>query len=301
MIPLVALAVAGCGGASGRPAAEADRASGEPVSLAVRLEPGAVYEGDLELVQVLPAGQRVQTMVRVRTRVLDARGSTFQVEEQYGALRVHMNGERFDPAPEMAGMDDVRIRYALDPRGQRTGDVEALGVTEENAAFAQQLVASAGAEGVPLPAAPVRVGERWSASRALAMPTDVGMLEGVLHEHHRLGRIERDGDEAWAVILISGSVSFEPLEADEMRIGGDGVLEGERRLLLADGFTTRGHSELTITFRGEAGSPRRAFQMQQRTGTRMDIVRVGAGEASELDGTEGPANDGPDAPAPAGD
>jgi hypothetical protein len=271
----------GCGGgagASGGSAAVPQGPRGEPVRIVVRLEPGAVYQGQLAVVQVLPTGHTVETDVSVRTRVLGAEDGTFQLEDRFGDLRVRMNDEPFEPAPEMDGMDQVRIRYAMDSRGRTVGDVSPLGVTEGNADFAEQLVAAAGSDAVPFPAAPVRPGEGWSSRRELAMETAAGVLEGSIQERHELARVETVDGEDWAVLLITGRVAFEPLRTDEMSLNGEGSVSGERRILLADGFTSRAHSELTVTFHGKGGTPRREFRMEQRTSTHLRTERVADGD-----------------------
>lgn len=287
-----------CGGA-GSPATEpASESRGRPVTLEVALEDGATYEGQLSMVHAAATGQRVKTVLSIRTRVLGVEGDVFRLEDSFGDLQLHMNDEEFEPAPEMEGIDQVRIRYTMDRRGRSVGDVEAVGVTEENAAFAEQLVATATSDTVPFPADPIRAGQSWSASRDVEMETAAGVLEGRIHERHELARVEQEKGEDWAVVLISGSIRIDPLEEEEIRIRGEGDVSGERRVLLRDGFTTRAHTELTVTFRGKGGSPPQSFRMQERTSTRLRVARTP--DARDAPDTEpSPAEEAPPRDPPA--
>jgi hypothetical protein len=269
-----AFAVLGCGAAGAGEGAVAERPRGEAVSLAVRLEEGAVYEGALSMVQVLASGHRIETDMAVRTRVLGVVREGFQLEDSFADLRVRMNGKAFDPAPEMEGVEQVRIRYLMDARGRTVGEAEARGVTEANAAFAEQLVASAGSDAVPFPAEPVHPGEGWATDRDIAMETGAGVLEGRVHERHELARVEEVDGDRWAVLLITGNIQIDPLETDQVRLGGEGTVSGERRVLLQDGFTSRAHSDLAVTFHGKGGPQGRKIRMKERSSTSLRIARV---------------------------
>ncbi|MFW6050043.1 MAG: hypothetical protein ACODAU_02645 [Myxococcota bacterium] len=269
----LAVLAGACGGAAGGAgAAEAPRR--EPVTLAVSLEPGAEYEGSLVMTQELPTRQQVRTRIQVRTRVLDATDGMFTVEDQYGDLRVSVDGQPVESEGEMQDVDEVRIRYDLDPRGRTAGEPQASGVTDANREFAQELLDSVGEEAVPFPEGPVAPGDTWEGERAIAMPTEVGELKGRVREVHRLERVESVEGRAWAVIDIGGDVTLEPLEGGGLFMRGAGRVAGKRRVLLGDGFTSDSDTEVTLTLHVKAGSGAGETDITQRTGTELRIRRV---------------------------
>lgn len=282
----VVVALLGCGGATPSPG---PAPHGEPVELAQSLEPGAVYEGRLVLTQVLPTGQRVVTTMDVRTEVIDANAGTFTVEDRYDAVEMTMDGQPLDLPPGMRDLGDVRIRYRMDRRGRLADEPTARGATNRNnAPFVERLVKSVGEGSVPFPDRPVAPGGSWSGRRTIDMPVAAGgSIRGTITEKHILVRVDRVEGRRWAVIAVEGDVVLEPLEAEGVSISGSGEVGGERRVLLADGFTSEGKSEVTLRLEGEAGSPPEEFEVTQKTGTRLRIARA--------DASDGPVEQSPPA------
>lgn len=282
----VLAALSGCAGQSPAPATAAHPpASGpaEKVTLALALEPGAVYKQELSQTQELPTGQKLATTAHVRTYVEDAGDGVFTLEDRYEDVSISVNGKEV-AADELKELSGVRIRYQMDSRGRLVGKPTAEGTNEKNREVAEELAQSVSEASVPFPDHPVAVGDSWKASRAVEMPTGMGQLSGEITETHTLERIEEDHGRRVAVISMSGEMKLEPLEAGKVSLRGSGSLDGEQRVLLSDGFSGRTKSVATLHIEGTAGKPPKRFAGEQKTSTQVRIERADVPGAGEMGG-----------------
>ncbi len=247
----------GCGGA---PSSGREGGAGEPADAPVALRitlPSELASWDrTQSVTVRDFGGHhlrieASSLLQLR-RQPRADGYAALRHQLYRALEYRQDGAIQDPGPAMGGIAEHQVRSLVDRHGRLLEGPELAGAPSSTQLAAAVLLLARLIE-PSYPAEPVAVGDTWSEPTALwnTPPLHLAVVE--IDRSWTLLGVDGEGDARRARIGWEVRLRIQPFAISGVSVAGQGRLEGESVVSLADGVS--GHADLDLVAEvGPAGA-----------------------------------------------